>query len=330
MSDMLELRGVSKYFPVRGGIFQREVGRVYAVDDVSFSVREGETLGIVGESGCGKSTLARTIVRLYEPSAGQIIFDGEDFGALDRKALKQKRRDMQMIFQDPFASLNPRLSVGRILEEPYVLHHIGGAADRRERVLALLEKVGLRPDVAHRYPHELSGGQRQRIGIARALALEPKFIVCDEAVSALDVSIQSQVLNLLVDLQREMRLTYIFISHDLTVVKYMSDRIAVMYLGRVVELASRDALHERPSHPYTRALLASIPEREPGHGILQPIEGDVPSPANPPKGCHFHPRCPIAEARCRDEAPVLTPMPGDAEHHVACHLAGDAPEENDT
>ncbi|MEL6182749.1 MAG: oligopeptide/dipeptide ABC transporter ATP-binding protein, partial [Myxococcota bacterium] len=288
-NDILTLRGVSKYFPIHGGVFRREVGRVYAVNKVSLAVKKGETLGIVGESGCGKSTLARTILRLYEPSDGEVLFKGKDMVKLNRSELKAMRRDMQMIFQDPYASLNPRMSVGAILEEPFVLHKIGTKAERQAKIAQLLQQVGLRPDAIHRYPHEFSGGQRQRIGIARALALNPDVIICDEAVSALDVSVQSQVLNLLVRLQRELGLTYLFISHDLTVVKYISDRIAVMYLGRVVELATSDDLYRSPSHPYTQALLTAVPIPDPSRKDESGIRSaDCLGWAHRPQACRFH------------------------------------------
>ncbi|MDD9935809.1 MAG: dipeptide ABC transporter ATP-binding protein [Myxococcales bacterium] len=321
MTAILEVEGLSKYFPVYGGVFRREVARVYAVDSVSFTLEQGETLGLVGESGCGKSTLARALIRLYEPNAGTVRFKGKDFRALDRDALKQARADMQMVFQDPYASLNPRMSIGRILEEPFKLHGIGTPEERRSKVLALLERVGLRSDAYDRFPHEFSGGQRQRVGIARAIALEPEVVICDEPVSALDVSIQSQVLNLLRELQRELGLTYIFISHDLAVVRYISDRVAVMYLGRMVELAETDDLYRAPRHPYTQALLESLPLPDPSQrGKAAPLEGDVPSPRNPPSGCHFHTRCPHAVDRCKREVPPLVELKDNPKHRVACHL----------
>ena len=321
MNPILELKNLTKYFPVMGGVFRREVGRVYAVNDVSLAVHKGETIGIVGESGCGKSTLGRALIRLYEPSSGTVIFDGLDFTALSKKELKAQRKRIQMIFQDPYASLNPRMSIEKILSEPYELHHVGTVEERRVWVRELLEIVGLPAEAAQRYPHEFSGGQRQRVGIARALALKPEVIICDEAVSALDVSIQSQVLNLLVKLQRERGLTYLFISHDLSVVKYISDRVVVMYLGKVVETATAEALYDNPSHPYTQALLQSLPVPDPRkRKEFVPLQGDVPSPRNPPSGCFFHPRCPQAMSRCKTESPLLQLVNKDKEHQVACHL----------
>jgi oligopeptide/dipeptide ABC transporter ATP-binding protein len=316
MSTILEVSNLTKYFPVYGGVFRHEVARVYAVNGVSFSIEQGQTLGIVGESGCGKSTLARAMIRLYEPSSGSVRFKGKDFLALRDDELKAARSDMQMIFQDPYASLNPRMSIGKILEEPFALHGIGDADSRRQKALTLLDRVGLRPDAYDRYPHEFSGGQRQRVGIARAIALEPDLVLCDEPVSALDVSIQSQVLNLLRELQRELSLTYVFIAHDLSVVRHISDQVAVMYLGRIVEMADTDDLYGTPRHPYTRALMASVP-------------GDVPSPRNPPPGCHFHPRCPHAKDVCKRETPELLPLSTGSSHHVACHLvhSGELPAE---
>ena len=321
MNPILEIKNLTKYFPVMGGVFRREVGRVYAVNDVSLSVNKGETIGIVGESGCGKSTLGRALIRLYEPSSGTVIFDGQDFTALSKKELKAQRKRIQMIFQDPYASLNPRMSIEKILTEPFELHQVGTPAERREWVQELLEIVGLPAEAAQRYPHEFSGGQRQRVGIARALALRPDVIICDEAVSALDVSIQSQVLNLLVQLQKERGLTYLFISHDLSVVKYISDRVVVMYLGKVVETADADALYENPSHPYTQALLQSLPVPDPRkRKEFVPLQGDVPSPRNPPSGCFFHPRCPRVMERCKTEPPLLQIVNKEKEHQVACHL----------
>jgi oligopeptide transport system ATP-binding protein len=318
---IIDVRNLTKHFPVRGGLLRREVARVQAVDRVSFSVQRGQTLGLVGESGCGKSTLARVLVRLIEPDSGEISLDGRDFLALPPHALKEARAKIQLIFQDPYASLNPRMSIGRILEEPFKLHRVGSSkAERRERVLALLERVGMRPDAADRFPHEFSGGQRQRIGIARAIALEPEVVICDEPVSALDVSIQSQVLNLLRELQQRLRLTYVFISHDLAVMRYISDRVAVMYLGRLCEVADTDELYAHPRHPYTHALMQSLPLPDPrrrGRGV--PLEGDVPSPRNPPPGCRFHTRCKYAQERCRREEPQLLPLRDKPSHLVACH-----------
>ncbi len=318
---ILEVQDITKGFPIRGGVLQREVGRVLAVDSVSFSLQRGQTLGLVGESGCGKSTLGRVLVRLYEPDRGRITLAGRDFLALSADELKRARAGIQLVFQDPYASLNPRMSIGRILEEPFVLHRIGDRAERRQKVLQLLEQVGLRPDMAQRYPHELSGGQRQRIGIARAIALEPEVVICDEPVSALDVSIQSQVLNLLRELQRRLHLTYVFISHDLAVVRYVSDRVAVMYLGKLVEVAGTDELYRAPRHPYTQALLESVPQPDPRRrGRDAPVQGDVPSPRNPPSGCTFHTRCKYAVDRCKREVPQLIPLSTKPEHRVACHL----------
>jgi len=309
-APLLEVRGLTKHFPVRGGVLLRSIGAVHAVDDVSFSLQRGETLGLVGESGCGKSTVGKTLLRLLEPSAGSIFFEGRDITHLGREALRALRREIQIVFQDPFESLNARHSVGRILEEPFVIHRLGTALERRRWVAELLDRVGLSSDAAQRYPHEFSGGQRQRIGIARAIALRPKLIVCDEAVSALDVSIQSQVLNLLLDLQREMNLALVFIAHDLSVVKHVSDRVAVMYLGQIVEHASARDIYARPKHPYTRALLSAIPVPDPiGRDARRKLrivlEGDVPSPIEPPSGCRFHPRCSYARPDCASRVPVL-------------------------
>ena len=318
---LLEVRELSKYFPVRAGLLRREVARVYAVDKVSFELERGRTLGLVGESGCGKSTLARALVRLHEPDSGQVLLGGTNFLALQHDALKKARARVQMIFQDPYASLNPRMSIGRILEEPLLLHGVGDAAERKKKVFALLDSVGMRSDAYDRFPHEFSGGQRQRVGIARAIALEPEIVICDEPVSALDVSIQSQVLNLLRELQQRLGLAYIFISHDLAVVRYISDRVAVMYLGRLVEVADTDDFYAAPRHPYTKALLASLPVPDPSkRGRPAPIEGDVPSPRNPPPGCHFHTRCPYAVAKCKVEIPQLIPLGTKPSHKVACHL----------
>jgi len=316
---VIEVEGLKKHFPIRRGFLRRVGGHVFAVDGVSFNIESGETLGLVGESGCGKSTLGRAVMRLIEPTAGTIRLAGEDITALSRKALRPYRRQMQIVFQDPFSSLNPRMTVGEIVGEPLKVHGIARGRLREERVAALFHRVGLRPAQMRNYPHEFSGGQRQRVSIARALALEPRFIVADEPVSALDVSIQAQVINLLMDLQREQHLSYLFISHNLGVVEHISHRIAVMYLGRIVEYADKVALFTRPQHPYTEALLAAVPVPDPKVKRDRPVpEGDVPSPVRPPSGCHFHPRCPYAEARCRVEPPLL--KRGAAGHLVACHL----------
>ncbi len=315
---LLSVQGLTKHFPVRGGVLLRTVGRVHAADDVSFDVDAGETLGLVGESGCGKSTVGKTLLRLYEPTAGAVRFEGRDIATMNRKELRRLRRDVQIILQDPFESLNARHTVGKILEEPFVIHRLGDAAERRRRVARLLERVGLDAGAANRFPHEFSGGQRQRIGIARAIALEPKLIVCDEAVSALDVSIQSQILNLLLELQREMHLALIFIAHDLAVVKHVSDRISVMYLGEVVETASAREIYAAPRHPYTQALISAIPVPDPKAARQRIVlEGDVPSPIEPPSGCRFHTRCRYATDRCMREKPRLAPVSDDAA--VACH-----------
>jgi oligopeptide/dipeptide ABC transporter ATP-binding protein len=317
---LIEVRHVKKYFPIRRGLMQREVARVHAVDDVSFAVREGETLGLVGESGCGKSTLGRTIVRLLEPTEGEILFRGEPIQHLGPRKLRPLRREMQMVFQDPYASLNPRKRVGSIIGDPLRIHKLGDKRERKARVEELLETVGLQPEHYNRFPHEFSGGQRQRIGIARALALQPKLIVADEPVSALDVSIQSQMLNLLEDLQNEFQLTYIFVAHDLGVVRHVSDRIAVMYLGKLVELSPAEELYTRPIMPYTEALLSAVPIPDPDLARQRKrivLEGDVPSPINPPSGCRFHPRCRYATQVCQEIEPPLTDY-GNG-HLAACH-----------
>jgi len=320
--DLLVVEDVKKHFPVtRGIIFQKQVGAVRAVDGVSFTVKSGETLGIVGESGCGKSTLARCILKLLEPTDGKIIFDGRDITRLSRTNMRPIRREMMMIFQDPYASLNPRKRVGFIVAEALEVHKLGTAAEIKRRVQELLEVVGLNPEHYNRFPHEFSGGQRQRIGVARALAINPKLIVCDEPVSALDVSVQAQILNLLEDLQADFGLTYVFIAHDLNVVRHISDRVLVMYLGKVVEMAGKKELYESPRHPYTGALLSAVPIADPERGrARQPfvLEGDVPSPLNPPSACRFHPRCPrFQKGRCDVEEPALYPF-GDG-HVAACH-----------
>jgi oligopeptide transport system ATP-binding protein len=322
--SLVEILGLKKYFPItRGLIFQRHWGDVKAVDGVTLSIRRGETLGLVGESGCGKSTTGRTILQLERPTAGKVIFDGQDLTQLTGESLRLMRRHFQMIFQDPYASLNPRMTVGDIVGEPLEIHQLSKGAETRARVQELLQLVGLNASFVNRYPHEFSGGQRQRIGIARAVAVNPDFIVCDEPVSALDVSIRAQVLNLLQNLQQQLGLTYLFIAHDLAVVRHISNRVAVMYLGRIVELAGRDALYEAPKHPYTRALLSAVPipnpriERKRERIILL---GDAPSPASPPPGCPFHTRCPIAQGGlCDTVVPEWRELaPG---HSVACHLA---------
>lgn len=316
---ILQVNHLKKYFSIRGGVLSREIGQIKAVDDVSFSVRKGETLGLVGESGCGKSTTGRSILRLIEPTAGQVLFEGHDITKLSSEELRRMRRDMQIVFQDPFASLNPRHNIQRILEEPLIIHRIGNAKERKERVEHLLEVVGLCAEYTKRYPHQFSGGQRQRIGIARALAVNPKLIIADEPVSALDVSIQSQVLNLMQDLQQEYDLTYVFIAHDLSVVKHISDRVGVMYLGRLVELADKDCLYSAPKHPYTQALLSAVPNIDPDvkkERIV--LQGDVPSPANVPQGCAFHTRCASAMEICKSNRPEWKPV--EENHYVACHL----------
>jgi oligopeptide transport system ATP-binding protein len=319
-APLLSVRGLKKYYGIKGGLLARVTEQVHAVDGVSFDIAAGETLGLVGESGCGKSTTGRCIMRLIEPTAGEVRFNGRDVTALQGQALRGLRREMQIIFQDPFASLNPRHTVRGLIGEALVIH--GLTKDRQDltdQVVRLLEIVGLQPDHMHRFAHEFSGGQRQRIGIARALAVQPKLIVCDEPVSALDVSVQAQVINLLEDLQEEFGLTYLFIAHDLSVVEHISDRVAVMYLGRVVEVATSRALYDNPRHPYTEALLSAVPIPDPTVKRCRIVlRGDVPNPIHPPSGCHFHTRCPIAEARCKVEVPALE-QGGDG-HWVACHL----------
>ncbi|MCL0103667.1 dipeptide ABC transporter ATP-binding protein [Dehalococcoidia bacterium] len=329
---LLEVKNLKKYFPVRKGILRRVVAHVKAVDDVDMYIKEGETFGLVGESGCGKTTIGRTILRLIEPTAGKVCFRSKrlagsseqyrevDVVAASPKVMKALRRDMQIIFQDPYSSLNPRMTVGAIVGEPLLVHGVARGSEREDRVRHLLGAVGLKPDHMKRYPHEFSGGQRQRIGIARALALEPQLIVADEPISALDVSIQAQVLNLLEDLQDEFGLTYLFIAHNLSVVKHISDRVAVMYLGRIVELARTEELFDNPKHPYTEALMSAVPVPDPDYSAERIIlEGDVPSPVNPPSGCYFHPRCRYAREVCKTEAPVYRHLGG--EHFVTCHLA---------
>jgi oligopeptide/dipeptide ABC transporter ATP-binding protein len=314
---ILEVQNLKKHFPIRGGVLSKVVGHVYAVDGVSFFLKAGETLGLVGESGCGKSTTGRLILRLLDRTEGQIWFDGQDITDLSRQDMRRLRRNMQIIFQDPYASLNPRMTVQRIVGEPLKIHRVSKGKDVEDQVVMLLEKVGLHPDHARRYPHEFSGGQRQRIGIARALALHPKLIVADEPVSALDVSIQAQVINLLQDLKREFALSYIFIAHDLSVVEYMSDRVAVMYLGKIVEMSSSEVLYRDPKHPYTQALLSAVPIPNPrSNKQRQILEGDVPSPIHPPSGCRFHTRCFYRTDECSRFEPAFTDIGGG--HYVAC------------
>ena len=319
---LLHVDDLKMHFPIYRGVFQRQVGAVRAVDGVSFDVKRGETLGLVGESGCGKSTTGRTILQLYKPTSGNIAFEGTDLISLKGEQMRQMRRKMQMIFQDPYASLNPRMTVAQLVGEPLMVHNVATGAEIAQRVEHLLELVNLNPAFAGRYPHEFSGGQRQRIGVARALALQPSFIICDEPISALDVSIQAQVVNLLEELQEQFNLTYLFIAHDLSMVKHISDRVAVMYLGVIVELATRDELYAKPLHPYTQALLSAVPIPDPIADSQRKrtiLQGDVPSPANPPSGCRFRTRCPIAEAVCAESRPEFREIrPG---HFVACFFA---------
>jgi oligopeptide/dipeptide ABC transporter ATP-binding protein len=318
-APVLEVRDLKKHFPVRKGLLRRTVGQVYAVDGINFAIAEGETLGLVGESGCGKTTAGRAVLRLTEPTSGAIEVNGHDITKLSKAEMRPYRRQMQIVFQDPFSSLNPRMVAGDIVGEPLSVHGVAQGKDLQERVAALFQRVGLRPAQMSNFPHQFSGGQRQRIGIARALALGPKLIVADEPVSALDVSIQAQVINLLTDLQRERRLSYLFISHNLAVVEYISHRIAVMYLGRIVEYADTKSIFTRGQHPYTEALLSAVPVPDPAIKRTKLVlQGDVPSPMKPPSGCHFHTRCPYAVARCKVESPPLREIaPG---HHVSCHL----------
>lgn len=323
---LLEVKNLKMHFPIHGGIFWRRIGTVYAVDGVSLKAKAGETVGLVGESGCGKTTVGRTILRLYDSTEGEVIFEGNNLANFRRKQLRDLRRDMQIIFQDPFESLNSRHTVRDILKEPFVIHGIGTPEEREAEVKRLLNRVGISESSLDRFPHEFSGGQRQRIGIARAIALKPKLIICDEPVSALDVSIQSQILNLLLELQQEMRLTYLFIAHDLAVVKHISDRIAVMYLGKIVEYTDADALYEKPLHPYTHALISAIPVPDPTvRKKKRTLTGDVPSPIHPPSGCVFHTRCPYARDYCKIEVPELVPAPGTSgkAHLQACLRAGE-------
>ena len=329
--DLIEVRDLYKYFPINAGVFSRHVGDVKAVDGVDFTIRRGETLGLVGESGSGKTTTGRVVLRLLPATKGEVLFEGRDVQALGREEIRKLRKEMQIIFQDPYASLNPRMTIGDIVGEPLRIHHLARGKDAEARVQELLRLVGLQPYHANRYPHEFSGGQRQRIGIARALAVNPKFIVADEPVSALDVSIQAQVINLLQDLQAQLGLTYLFIAHDLSVVRHISTRVAVMYVGKIVEIADRDDLYENPLHPYTQALLSAIPIPDPSVESRRKriiISGDIPSPVNPPSGCRFHTRCPVAFDRCKIEVPPLKTY---APNHVAaCHWVeehgGSAPE----
>jgi oligopeptide/dipeptide ABC transporter ATP-binding protein len=314
---LIEVKNLTKYFPAGEGLFGAGTGVVKALDDVSFSIRKGETFGLVGESGCGKTTTGRCILRLIEPTSGEVSFEGKDLLSVNAGNLRRLRRDMQIIFQDPYSSLNPRMRVGQIVAEPLTIHKVGSKAERRERVAELLRLVGLDPSHAERYPHEFSGGQRQRIGIARALALNPKFIVCDEPVSALDVSVQAQVVNLLQDLQEQLNLTYLFISHGLSVVEHISTRVGIMYLGKLVEVASSEEIFRNPLHPYTRALLSAIPKPEPDERRNRlPLLGDIPTPLNPPSGCRFRTRCPMAEPRCAQTEQQLVEV--SEGHFVAC------------
>jgi oligopeptide transport system ATP-binding protein len=323
METLLSVRNLVKKFPIHGGLLSREVASVKAVSDVSFDIKKGETLGLVGESGCGKSTLGRCILRLIEPTSGSVFFKGQDITKVSPAEMRKLRRNMQIIFQDPYASLNPRMTVEDILGEPLEIHKLFKTGrEKRERIIKLLDLCGLRREAIARYPHEFSGGQRQRICIARALAVEPEFIVCDEPVSALDVSIQAQIVNLMQDLQKELGLTYLFIAHDLKVIEHISTRVAVMYLGKVAEMSGAEDLYHDPKHPYTQALLSAIPIPDPDYKKERVIlHGDVPSPINPPSGCYFHPRCPIAKDNCKSDTPTLRNLGKQGVHDVSCHYA---------
>lgn len=317
---LVRVESLTKYFPIKAGVMQRKVGDVKAVDGVSFDIKHGETLGMVGESGCGKTTVGRTILYIYRPTSGEIYFDGIALSSVNNKQLRQMRRRMQMVFQDPYASLNPRLTAGEIVGEPLEIHKLARGADRRKKVAELFDLVGLSKEFINRYPHEFSGGQRQRIGLARSLALTPELIVCDEPIAALDVSIQAQIVNLMEELQKELNLTYLFIAHDLSMVKHISDRVLVMYVGKIMELANRDDVYESPLHPYTKALLSAVPIPDPEYELRRKriiLSGDLPSPAQPPPGCRFHTRCPLTEEQCMITEPLLREVtPG---HLVACH-----------
>jgi oligopeptide transport system ATP-binding protein len=321
MNPLVRVENLTKYFPITAGILQRKVGDVKAVDGVSFDIQPGETLGMVGESGCGKTTVGRTILRIYRPTSGEIYFDGIPLSSMKSKPLRQIRRRMQMVFQDPYASLNPRLTAGEIVGEPLEIHALARGAEKQKRVAELFELVGLSREFITRYPHEFSGGQRQRIGLARALALTPELLICDEPIAALDVSIQSQIVNLMQELQKELQLTYLFIAHDLSMVRHISDRVLVMYVGKIMELADRESLYETPLHPYTKALLSAVPIPDPVYEMRRKriiLSGDLPSPAQPPTGCRFHTRCPYAEEKCKlTEPPLREVRPG---RLVACHF----------